>query len=138
MIGHEVRTHPSARLAREDQLAWQLAAVAAEVIGMMINRVIDDAAVAAAALARPLVRAAREQALRHPTVVGRSGPGAVVWDAPGAHVSPGWAAWANGVAMRELDFHDTFLAAEYADELAELAIPGVGADAEQTETWGIL
>jgi 2-methylcitrate dehydratase len=28
--------------------------------------------------------------------------------------SPEWAAWANGVAVRELDFHDTFLAAEYA------------------------
>ena len=25
-----------------------------------------------------------------------------------------WAAWANGVAVRELDFHDTFLAAEYS------------------------
>jgi len=29
-------------------------------------------------------------------------------------VSPEWAAWANGVAVRELDFHDTFLAAEYS------------------------
>ena len=29
-------------------------------------------------------------------------------------VSPEWAAWANGVAVRELDFHDTFLAADYA------------------------
>jgi 2-methylcitrate dehydratase len=28
--------------------------------------------------------------------------------------SPEWAAWANGVAVRELDFHDTFLAAEYS------------------------
>ena len=25
-----------------------------------------------------------------------------------------WAAWANGVAVRELDYHDTFLAAEYS------------------------
>ncbi|MFW8745949.1 MmgE/PrpD family protein, partial [Mesorhizobium japonicum] len=31
-----------------------------------------------------------------------------------AHVSPEWAAWANGVAVRELDYHDTFLAAEYS------------------------
>ena len=31
-----------------------------------------------------------------------------------ARVSPEWAAWANGVAVRELDFHDTFLAAEYS------------------------
>jgi 2-methylcitrate dehydratase len=118
MIEHEVRTHPSsARLAREDQLAWKLAAVAAdpvpvppEVTEMVINRVIDDAAVAAASLARGPVRAAREQALRHP-----SSPGAAVWGAaPGAHVSPEWAAWANGVAVRELDFHDTFLAADYS------------------------
>jgi 2-methylcitrate dehydratase len=28
--------------------------------------------------------------------------------------SPEWAAWANGVAVRELDFHDTVLAAEYS------------------------
>jgi len=118
MIEHEVRTHPSAaRLAREEQLAWKLAAVATdpvevtgEVAEMVINRVIDDAAVAAAALARRPVRAAREQALRH-----ASSPGAVVWGAaPRARVSPEWAAWANGVAVRELDFHDTFLAADYS------------------------
>ena len=33
---------------------------------------------------------------------------------PELRVSPEWAAWANGVAVRELDFHDTFLAAEYS------------------------
>ena len=118
MISHEVRAHPSsARLAREDQLAWKLAAVAtdpvpvpADVTDMVINRVIDDAAVAAASLARGPVRAAREQALRHP-----SSPGAAVWGAaPDVRVSPEWAAWANGVAVRELDFHDTFLAADYS------------------------
>ena len=55
MIEHEVRTHPSsARLARDEQLAWKLAAVAtdpvplsARVAEMVVNRVIDDAAVAA-------------------------------------------------------------------------------------------
>jgi 2-methylcitrate dehydratase len=118
MIEHQVRTHPSsARLPREEQLAWKLAAVAtdsvpvtAEVTEMVINRVIDDAAVAAAALARDPVRAAREQALRHPAA-----PGAAAWGAaPQARVSPEWAAWANGVAVRELDFHDTFLAADYS------------------------
>jgi 2-methylcitrate dehydratase len=118
MINHAVRTYPSsARLAREDQLAWKLAAVATdpvdvpdEVAEMVINRVIDDAAVAAAALSRAPVRAAREQALRH-----RAAPGAAVWGAAGeTRVSPEWAAWANGVAVRELDFHDTFLAAEYS------------------------
>jgi 2-methylcitrate dehydratase len=118
MIEHEVRTYPSAAgLARQDQLAWKLAAMAtdpvelpAEVTEMVINRVIDDAAVAAASLARGPVRAAREQALRHP-----SSPGAAVWGAaPQVRISPEWAAWANGVAVRELDFHDTFLAADYS------------------------
>jgi 2-methylcitrate dehydratase len=118
MIDHEVRTYPSsAALPREDQLAWKLAAVATDPVGvtgevteMVINRVIDDAAVAAASLARGPVRAAREQALRHP-----ASPGAAVWGAaPGVRVSPEWAAWANGVAVRELDFHDTFLAADYS------------------------
>jgi 2-methylcitrate dehydratase len=118
MIDHEVRTHPSsARLAREEQLAWRLAAVATdpvavtdEVTEMVINRIIDDAAVAAAALARRPVSAAREQALRHQAV-----PGATVFGAPPeVRISPEWAAWANAVAVRELDFHDTFLAADYS------------------------
>ena len=38
----------------------------------------------------------------------------VFGEAPDHRVSPEWAAWANGVAVRELDYHDTFLAAEYA------------------------
>ena len=29
-------------------------------------------------------------------------------------VSPEWVAWANGTAVRELDFHDTFLATDYS------------------------
>ena len=33
---------------------------------------------------------------------------------PGKRVSPEWAAWANGTAVRELDMHDTFLAADYS------------------------
>jgi 2-methylcitrate dehydratase PrpD len=118
MIDHDVRTYPSsAGLEREEQLAWKLAAMATdpvevtdEVSEMVVNRVIDDAAVAVAALGRGPVRAAREQALRHPAL-----PGAVVLGAAGdMRVSPEWAAWANAVAVRELDFHDTFLAAEYS------------------------
>jgi 2-methylcitrate dehydratase len=118
MTEHELRTYPSsARLRREEQLAWKLAAVAtdpvpvsAEVAEMVINRVIDDAAVAAASLAREPVRVAREQALRHPAL-----PGSAVWGAAQeVRISAEWAAWANGVAVRELDFHDTFLAADYS------------------------
>ncbi|WP_016700982.1 MmgE/PrpD family protein [Actinoalloteichus spitiensis] len=116
MIDHVVRTYPSAEpLPREEQLAWKLAAVATdpvavepEVTEMVINRVIDNAAVAAASLARRPVLAARDQAIRHP-----ASPGAVVFGTAGRY-SPEWVAWANGVAVRELDFHDTFLAADYS------------------------
>lgn len=115
---HHLRVHPSAdRLPREEQLAWRLAALATEdveptpeVVDMVVNRVIDDVAVAAASLTRAPVVAARAQALAHPYA-----PGAAVLGAPSAvRSSPEWAAWANGVAVRELDFHDTFLAAEYS------------------------
>jgi 2-methylcitrate dehydratase len=118
MVVHRGRVHPSAdNLAREDQLAWKLAQVAVdpvevlpEVVDMVINRVIDNAAVATASLTRDPVVAARSQALAHPYA-----PGATVFGAPQlTRVSPEWAAWANGVAVRELDYHDTFLAAEYS------------------------
>ncbi|WP_018506007.1 MmgE/PrpD family protein [Parafrankia discariae] len=121
MIDHKVRAHRSVeRLAREDQLAWKIAAVATDpvevtgdVTDMVINRVIDNAGVAAAALSRGPVAAARDQALRHVPAPGRAG--ATVFGAPAdVRVSPEWAAWANGVAVRELDFHDTYLAADYS------------------------
>ncbi len=77
---------------------------------MIINRLIDNAGVAAAALVRRPVTTARRQADKHPYR-----PGATVFGLPAAQrFSPEWAAWANGVAVRELDFHDTFLAAEYS------------------------
>jgi 2-methylcitrate dehydratase len=114
---HPVRTYRSdENLAREDQLAHKIAEVAAdrvdvtpEVTDMVINRVIDNAAVAAASLTRAPVVSAREQAERH----GGFEPGSSVFGTT-TRVSPEWAAWANGVAVRELDYHDTFLAAEYS------------------------
>jgi 2-methylcitrate dehydratase len=118
---HHLRTHRSdENLAREGQLAWQLAGVATDpveldddVVDMVVNRVIDNAAVAAAALARKPVVSARSQALAHPVSIG--GDGSTVFGADAARrTSPEWAAWANGVAVRELDFHDTFLAADYS------------------------
>ncbi len=118
MKSHTVRTYKSAeKLAREDQLAWKIAAVAADdvpldadVVEMIGNRIIDNAAVAAASLARRPVASARAQAQAHPFL-----PGATVFGLSTAkRVSPEWAAWANGVAVRELDFHDTFLAADYS------------------------
>jgi 2-methylcitrate dehydratase len=115
---HTVRMHRSAEeLPRENQLAWAIAAVAtddvpvgADVAEMIGNRIIDNAAVAAASIARRPVANARAQATSHPAA-----PGATVFGLPQAtRCSAEWAAWANGVAVRELDFHDTFLAADYS------------------------
>ncbi|ABD89052.1 MmgE/PrpD family protein [Rhodopseudomonas palustris] len=118
MKQHGVRTFRSTEhLPRADQLAWKIAdvacdpvAVETDVAEMIGNRIIDNAAVAAASLARRPVISARSQAEAHP-----SKPGATVFGLSRSYrVSPEWAAWANGVAVRELDFHDTFLAADYS------------------------
>nr|WP_202518647.1 MmgE/PrpD family protein [Streptomyces sp. SID1034] len=105
-------------MPRQEQLAWRLAAVATatqeaaeldpEAAAMAVNRVIDNAAVATASLRRRPVAVARTQAAPH-----RATPGASVFGT-GGRVSPEWAAWANGTAVRELDFHDTYLAADYS------------------------
>jgi 2-methylcitrate dehydratase len=116
---HPVRVYRSNEdLPRDHQLAWKIAGVAAEqleptaaVTDMVINRVIDNAAVATASLSRGPVVSARAQAEAHP--VSRNGAGSTVFGSELA-TSPEWAAWANGVAVRELDYHDTFLAAEYS------------------------
>jgi len=118
MITHDVRVHPSkANLKREDQLAWKIAGVAADrvavqrdVAAMIVNRVIDNAAVAIAAINRRPVVSARDMALGRPNKNGAT----VFGVAPGKRVTPEWAAWANGTAVRELDMHDTFLAADYS------------------------
>ncbi|WP_166878587.1 MmgE/PrpD family protein [Salinibacterium sp. ZJ450] len=117
---HPVRVHPSSdNLQREDQLAWKIAGVAAdhvdvtpEVTDMVINRIIDNASVATASLGRAPVLAARDQAEQAGQPRG-TGTGATVFGST-VKASPEWAAWANGVAVRELDYHDTFLAAEYS------------------------
>ncbi len=120
-VTHHLRVHRSDEpLAREGQLAWRIAEVAtdpvevdAEVVDMIVNRIIDNAAVAAASLTRAPVSAARQQALDH--AVSAGGQGATVFGcALERRTSPEWAAWANGVAVRELDYHDTFLAADYS------------------------
>jgi 2-methylcitrate dehydratase len=115
---HDVRVYPSkAHLPREDQLAWKIAAVAADRVAvpretteMIINRVIDNASVAIAAINRRPVVSARGMALGH----ARRDGATVFGVAPAKRVSPEWAAWANGTAVRELDMHDTFLAADYS------------------------
>jgi 2-methylcitrate dehydratase len=115
---HRVSVHPSkARIPREDQLAWKIAAVAGDsvpvepaVTDLVVNRIIDNAAVAIAAINRGPVVSARAMSLGHP----RKG-GATIFGVSSQHLlSPEWAAWANGTAVRELDLHDTFLAADYS------------------------
>ncbi|HJP35652.1 MAG TPA: MmgE/PrpD family protein, partial [Gammaproteobacteria bacterium] len=115
---HKIRVYPSKELlAKEDQFAWKLAAMATDdspvdsgARDMVINRMIDNASVAVASVNRSPVSNARSQALGHP----RAG-GATVFGMPNdRRFDAEWAAWANGTAVRELDFHDTFLAAEYS------------------------
>jgi 2-methylcitrate dehydratase len=115
---HPVKVHPSkALLPREQQLAWKIAGVAVDpvpvedaVAEMIANRVIDNAAVAIAAVNRRPVVSARQMALGHP----RDGGATIFGLDAGRRFSPEWAAWANGTAVRELDMHDTFLAADYS------------------------
>ncbi|MGK0714669.1 MmgE/PrpD family protein [Leucobacter sp. W1153] len=118
---HPVRVYRSDEpLPRSEQLAWKIAEVAtdrapldAAAVEMAVNRVIDNASVAAASLTRSAPSAARQQAQQHPASVGGSGSTVFGLNASDRH-SPEWAAWANGVAVRELDYHDTFLAADYS------------------------
>ncbi len=113
-----VRVYPSSENpAKKKQLAWKLAEVASDPVAiepgvsdMIINRVIDNTAVATAAINRAPVANARSQALAFP----RS-KGATVFGLPNDRCfHAAWAAWANGTAVRELDMHDTFLAADYS------------------------
>ncbi len=122
MKKHTVRVYPSKeKLPRENQLAWKLAEMAAEntpikedVTDMVINRIIDNASVAVASVNRHPVASARAMAIAHPRLQpGTSG--ATVFGMPNNQkFDCEWAAWANGTAVRELDFHDTFLAADYS------------------------
>ncbi len=114
MRQHQVQVHPSASTPPRSQLlAWQLALLASDntpldedVTDMIINRVIDNTGVALAALRRLPVANARAQALAHPHVGGAT----VIGVDSARRFSCEWAAWANATAVRELDFHDTFLA----------------------------
>ena len=116
---HPVKVHPSkSLLKREDQLAWKMAGVATDKVPvekdvqeMIINRIIDNASVAIAAINRRPVVSARGMALGHAK---KAGGAQVMGVKSGTTVSPEWAAWANGTAVRELDMHDTFLAADYS------------------------
>jgi len=114
----KVKVHPSSvNLKKEDQLAWKIAEIATDkskpsgdAVDMVVNRIIDNASVAIASFYRKPVVSAREMALAHPRK-----NGATIFGIEGKqkfHCE--WAAWANGTAVRELDYHDTFLAADYS------------------------
>ena len=118
MILHKVKVYPSKiTLPKEKQFAWKIAEIAndnsklnKDAVEMAINRIIDIASVAIASLNRKPVISAREMALKHPRKNGANLFGVnskLKFDCE-------WAAWSNGTAVRELDFHDTFLAADYS------------------------
>ena len=118
MKNHTIKVYPSKQeLKREDQFAWKIAAVAADpvdvdedVTDMVINRMIDNASVAMASVNRRPVANARAMAICHPR-----DDGATIFGMPAdQRFGAEWAAWANGTAVRELDYHDTFLAADYS------------------------
>ena len=114
----KVRVYPSAsKLKKKQQLAWKIAEIASDkaklnedAIDMVINRIIDNASVAIASFNRKPVISAREMALAHP----RKNGATLFGVSPKKKFDCEWAAWANGTAVRELDFHDTFLAADYS------------------------
>jgi 2-methylcitrate dehydratase len=71
MRQYEVRVHSSqADLPRSEQFAWKVAADAVpvdqDIAEMIGNRIIDNAAVAAASLKRRPISSAHSQALAHP------------------------------------------------------------------------
>ena len=136
-----VRTHAAGKvLARDEQLAWKIAQMAvanesadADVIEMIGNRLIDNAAVALAAVNRPPVRNARKLALAYPHP---NNEGARLFGlANDRSFHCEWAALANGVAVRELDMHDCYLAADYSHPGD--TIPGILAVAQQAGCGGM-
>ena len=134
-----VKVHPSkANLKKQNQLAWKIAEISSDkaklnkdAIEMVINRIIDNASVAIASFNRKPVVSARQMALAHPRKNGANVFGLSVK----TKVDCEWAAWANGTAVRELDYHDTFLAADYSHPGDN--IPAILAVAQQKECNGM-
>ncbi len=139
MITHKVKVYPSKiKLDKKNQLAWKLAEISSDnakinkkSIEMVINRIIDNASVAIASLNRKPVISSREMALRHPKRNGAT----IFGVSSKKKFDCEWAAWANGTAVRELDFHDTFLAADYSHPGDN--IPPLIAVAQQKKKSGI-
>ncbi len=134
-----VKVHPSkANLKKKDQLAWKIAEIASDkakinndAVEMVINRIIDNASVAIASFNRQPVISARQMALAHPRKNGAN----IFGLNNKIKVDCEWAAWANGTAVRELDYHDTFLAADYSHPGDN--IPAILAVAQQCKRNGM-
>ena len=115
---HRVKVYSSKiKLPKINQLAWKIAQIASDnaklneqSIEMVINRIIDNSSVAIASLNRKPVISSREMAIAH-----KRKNGATIFGINSKNkFDCEWAAWTNGTAVRELDFHDTFLAADYS------------------------
>ena len=139
MIIHKVKVYPSkVKLDKKKQLAWKLAEIASDnaklnkkSVEMVINRIIDNASVAIASLNRKPVISSREMAMAH----SRNNGATVFGLSSNLKFDCEWAAWTNGTAVRELDFHDTFLAADYSHPGDN--IPPLLAVAQQNKKSGI-
>ena len=139
MISHKVKVYPSKiDLPKKNQLAWKIAEIASDnakldkaAIEMVINRIIDNASVAIASLNRKAVISSREMALKHPR---KNGANLFGIDSK-LKFDCEWAAWSNGTAVRELDFHDTFLAEDYSHPGDN--IPPILSVAQQTKKSGL-
>jgi len=139
LIIHKVKVYPSkVKLDKKKQLAWKLAEIASDnaklnkkSIEMVINRIIDNASVAIASLNRKPVISSREMAMAH----SRNNGATVFGLSSNLKFDCEWAAWTNGTAVRELDFHDTFLAADYSHPGDN--IPPLLAVAQQNKKSGV-
>ena len=139
MIIHKVKVYPSkVKLDKKKQLAWKLAEIASDnaklnkkSIEMVINRIIDNASVAIASLNRKPVISSREMAMAH----SRNNGATVFGLSSNLKFDCEWAAWTNGTAVRELYFHDTFLAADYSHPGDN--IPPLLAVAQQNKKSGV-
>lgn len=119
-IPHIVKAEKkSGELPKEEQLAWKIAELAHNttdddlapgVAEMVKCRLIDNAAIAIAAINEEPVAVAREKA-----VASRGKGKATLYGmSPGNTYGPSEAAFANAVAVRFRDQDDTYLNAEYA------------------------
>ena len=117
MIIHKLKVYPSkVKLPKKKQLAWKLAELASDnaklnnkSVEMVINRIIDNASVAIASINRKAVISSREMAMKHP----RKNGATIIGKNSNKKFDSEWAAWTNRTAVRELDSHDTFVAADY-------------------------